>query len=74
MNTQSCMDVNIIASNNDPVNRQTAVNILKGMGYADHEITEIAVSRSTAYDANTCGAGGVADAPASAAFVYIGRS
>ncbi len=73
MDRKSCTDINIIASDGHPVNRQAAVNILKGMGYLDSEITEIEVSRSAEYDASTCGAGGVVNAPLHAAFIYIGQ-
>jgi len=74
MDQKNCTDINIIASDDNPVNRQAALNILLGMGYTNKQITEIAVSQSTQYDAETCGAGGSKNAPAKASFIYIGAS
>lgn len=74
MQQEKRTDINIIVSDGTNVNRQTAVNILKGFGYADSEITEIEIAQSTNYDAATCGGGGVNDAPTTAKYVYIGKS
>lgn len=75
MDKKKVMDINIFVTDDDPVNRAAALKILKeDLKYADAEITEIEVERSTEYDAKTCGGGGVKNAPGNASYLYIGKS
>jgi hypothetical protein len=75
MDKKKVMDINIFVTDDDAVNRETAKKILKDdLKYTDAEITEIEVERSTEYDAQTCGGGGVKNAPGKARYIYIGKS
>ena len=72
MDTKSCTDINFIATDADLANRAAAVKALRDMGYADDEITEIAVAQSTDWNAKDFGGGGVKNGPGTTKFVYIG--
>jgi hypothetical protein len=75
MEKKNFKDINIFVTDDDEANREAAIKTLKDdLHYSDAEITEIAIERSTEYDAKTFGGDGVKDSPGKASFLYIGKS